>query len=213
MGGCGLDSSGWGEGSVTGSLEYNNELFRSINCNFLTGWATVSFARRILPYLVSSLLSLWTPVAALSWNSIECRAIGGLVLVSWGGVRLSPLIGLLYQPWMIHHDECGAVSGMRIGRRNRSTRRKPAPVPLFPPQIPQYLTWARTQTAAVRIRRLTASDMTRPNSRGYSVLIIFSAVSTTMETLRTCDVWIVLSPVHSCGVWYGARSSDTLSLN
>jgi hypothetical protein len=26
--------------------------------------------------------------------------------------------------------------GMRIGRGNRSTRRKPAPVPLHPPQIP-----------------------------------------------------------------------------
>jgi hypothetical protein len=33
---------------------------------------------------------------------------------------------------------------MRIGRGNRSTRRKPAPVPLCPPQIPHDLTWART---------------------------------------------------------------------
>jgi hypothetical protein len=28
-------------------------------------------------------------------------------------------------------DECGAVGGMRIDRGNLSTRRKPAPVPLF----------------------------------------------------------------------------------
>jgi hypothetical protein len=59
---------------------------------------------------------------------------------SWGKVGLSPLgtaatTGLLYQPQTID-DECGAVGGMRIGRRNRSTRRKPAPVPLSPPQIP-----------------------------------------------------------------------------
>jgi hypothetical protein len=52
-------------------------------------------------------------------------------------VRL-PLTGLLYQPWMID-DECAAVGGMRIGRGNQSTRRKPAPVPLCPPQIPHDL--------------------------------------------------------------------------
>jgi hypothetical protein len=51
-----------------------------------------------------------------------------------------PLIGLLYQPRMFDDDdECGAVGGMRIGRGNRSTRRKPAPVPLCPPQIPHDL--------------------------------------------------------------------------
>jgi hypothetical protein len=30
----------------------------------------------------------------------------------------------------------GEFGGMKIGRRNRSTRRKPAPAPLCPPQIP-----------------------------------------------------------------------------
>jgi hypothetical protein len=76
-------------------------------------------------------------------------------LVSWGGVRLSPLgrrplFGLVYQPRMIdddHDDECGAVGGMRIGRGNRSTRRKPAPMPLYPPQIQHDLTWPRTRAA------------------------------------------------------------------
>jgi hypothetical protein len=33
-------------------------------------------------------------------------------------------------------NEYGAVSEMTIGRGNRSTRRKPAPVPLSPPKIP-----------------------------------------------------------------------------
>jgi hypothetical protein len=45
---------------------------------------------------------------------------------------------------------------MRIGRRNRSTRRKLAPVPLCQQQIPHELTWARTRAAAVGSRRLTA---------------------------------------------------------
>jgi hypothetical protein len=48
-----------------------------------------------------------------------------------------PLIGLLYQPPMIDDDdECGAVSGMRIGRGNQSTRSEPAPLLLSLPQVP-----------------------------------------------------------------------------
>jgi hypothetical protein len=37
-------------------------------------------------------------------------------------------------------NEYGTVGGMIIDRRNRSTRRKPASVPLCPPQIPHELT-------------------------------------------------------------------------
>jgi hypothetical protein len=85
------------------------------------------------------------------------------LLVSWGGVRVQlllwPVFGLLYQSRMV--DECGAVGGMRIDRGNRSTRRKPATVPLCPPQIPYDLTWARTRAAAVGSRRLTAWAMAR----------------------------------------------------
>jgi hypothetical protein len=60
-------------------------------------------------------------------------------------VKLSPL-GTSVTNWsvvsapMIDDDECGAVRGMRIGRGNRSTRRKPAPVPLYQPHIPHDLT-------------------------------------------------------------------------
>jgi hypothetical protein len=73
-------------------------------------------------------------------------------------VRLSPLgtaakTGLLNQPRMI--DEYGAFGGMRIGRGNRSTRRKPARAPLCPPQIPHDQTRARTRVAAVGSQRLT----------------------------------------------------------
>jgi hypothetical protein len=51
---------------------------------------------------------------------------------------------------------CGAVGGMRIGKGNRSTRKKAAQIPLFPPQIPYDLTWDRTRAAAIGSRRLTA---------------------------------------------------------
>jgi hypothetical protein len=37
---------------------------------------------------------------------------------------------------MIDDGDCGPIGGIKIGRGNRSTRRKPAPVPLSPPQIP-----------------------------------------------------------------------------
>jgi hypothetical protein len=54
----------------------------------------------------------------------------------WGeaGVLMvrRPLFGLMYQPQITDDDECGAVGEMRIGKGNRSTRRKPAPVPFCP---------------------------------------------------------------------------------
>jgi hypothetical protein len=59
-------------------------------------------------------------------------------------------------------DDYGAVGGIRIGRGNRSTRRKPALVPLCPSQIPHDLTWHRTRAAAVESQRLTAWAMARP---------------------------------------------------
>jgi hypothetical protein len=83
--------------------------------------------------------------------------------VGWDWVHLPrrPIFGQLYQPRMID-DECGVVGGMRIGKGNRSTRRKPPPVPLRPPQISHDLTWNRTRAAAVGSRRLTAWAMARP---------------------------------------------------
>jgi hypothetical protein len=77
------------------------------------------------------------------------------------GVRLSLLgsaaiTGLLYQPQMIDDADYGAIGGMEIGRGNRSTRRKPAPAPLCPPQIPHDLTRAGNRVAMVGSQRLTA---------------------------------------------------------
>jgi hypothetical protein len=73
-----------------------------------------------------------------------------LLFIILSGFRLSPrgtaaTTGLLYQPQMIDVD-CGAVGGMGIIRGNRSTRRKPAPVPLCPPQVPHDQTRAPSVT-------------------------------------------------------------------
>jgi hypothetical protein len=58
--------------------------------------------------------------------------------------------------------EDGEVGGLKIGRGNRNTRRKPAPAPICPPQIPLDQTRARMRATTVRSQRLTASTMVRP---------------------------------------------------
>jgi hypothetical protein len=49
-----------------------------------------------------------------------------------GTLGTAAITGLLYQPRMI--GDCGEIGGIKIGRGNRSTRRKPAPASLCPPQ-------------------------------------------------------------------------------
>jgi hypothetical protein len=70
-----------------------------------------------------------------------------LIRIVGGGVQLVPL-GTSATNWPValapgdYDDE--EFGGMMIGRRNRNTRRKPAPVPLCPPQIPHDLTGRET---------------------------------------------------------------------
>jgi hypothetical protein len=56
-----------------------------------------------------------------------------------GGVQLGPLGTAATNrptvPTPGDYDD-GEIGGMMTGRGNRSTRRKPAPVPLCPPQTP-----------------------------------------------------------------------------
>jgi hypothetical protein len=110
---------------------------------------------------------------SLSWEAPSCAATQELTSILWnpkklqlnlysGGWNQGPLdtaatSGLLCQPR--DYDD-GEIGGM-IGRGNRSTRRKLAPVPLCPPQTPHG---ARTGTraAAVGSQRLTAWATARP---------------------------------------------------
>jgi hypothetical protein len=95
-------------------------------------------------------------------KNFELNILIFLSFLGWGETLVHlvrrPLIGLLYQPRILD-DECGAVGGIRIGRGNRNTRRKTNPVPLCPPRIPYFLTWARTRAAAVGTWRLIAWAM------------------------------------------------------
>jgi hypothetical protein len=67
---------------------------------------------------------------------VACRF---LIRIVGGGVQLGPLGTLATNrpvvPSPDDYDD-GEIGGMMIGKGNRSTRRKPAPVPLCPPQTP-----------------------------------------------------------------------------
>jgi hypothetical protein len=94
-----------------------------------------------------------------------------------GGVLLGPLgTAATFRsivPGSSDYDD-EDIDGMMIGKGNRSSRRKPAPVPLCPPQTP-HAAPTRTRAAAVRSQRLTAWSMARPRvrsllSRTFSLL-------------------------------------------
>jgi hypothetical protein len=76
-----------------------------------------------------------------------------------GGFQLDPL-GTAVTDWPIvpapgEYDD-GEFSAMKIGRRNRNSRRKPAPAPRCPPEIPRAQTRDQTRGAAMGSQRLTA---------------------------------------------------------
>jgi hypothetical protein len=73
--------------------------------------------------------------------NIESNNFNADDVASCGGVRLSPLCTYVTNWPIVPAPDDGAVGGMRIGRRNRSTRRKPAAMPLCPPQNPHDVTW------------------------------------------------------------------------
>jgi hypothetical protein len=58
----------------------------------------------------------------------------------------------------------GEFGGIKIGRGNRSIRRKAAAAPFCPPQIPLHQNRARTRAAAVGSQWLAAWAMARPSS-------------------------------------------------
>jgi hypothetical protein len=110
-----------------------------------------------------------SPLTSLtSWPLSRCLEFH-IYIFCLSGVGLSPLgtaatSGLLYKPQTIDEGDFGAVGGSKIGRGNRSTRRKPVPAPLCPPQIPHDQTRARTWAAAVGSQQLTAWAMAWPSS-------------------------------------------------
>jgi hypothetical protein len=79
-----------------------------------------------------------------------------------GAFGTAATTGLLYQPRVIGDGDCGEIGGMNIIKGNRSARRKPAPTPLCPPQIPlinvtkanklsEFSSWLPTFQCAFRV--------------------------------------------------------------
>jgi hypothetical protein len=88
-------------------------------------------------------------------NFVRKKNVIGIV---GGGVQLGPLGTAATRRPIVpapgDYDD-GEIGGMMIGRGNRSTLRKPVPVPLCPPQNP-YAARTRTRAAAVGSQRQTA---------------------------------------------------------
>jgi hypothetical protein len=86
-----------------------------------------------------------------------------LIGILGGGVQLGPLgTAATNRPIVPAPDDYddGEIGGLS-GRGNRSSRRKPAPVPLCPPQTP-HAARTRTRAAAMGSQRLTAWATARP---------------------------------------------------
>jgi hypothetical protein len=84
-------------------------------------------------------------------------------MIVGGGVQLGPLDTVVTNRPIVpvpgDYDDV-EIGGM-IGRGNRRSRRKPAPMPLCPPQT-SHAARTRTRAAAVGSQRLTASATAWP---------------------------------------------------
>jgi hypothetical protein len=65
-------------------------------------------------------------------SNLASRGYYFFIILKWG--ETAATTGLLYQPQMIR--DSAAIGGIKIGRGNRSIRKKPSPEPLCPPQNP-----------------------------------------------------------------------------
>jgi hypothetical protein len=123
---------------------------------------------------------------------------GFLIGIVGGGVQLCPLGTAATNRPIVpppgDYDD-GEIGGI-IGRRNRSTRRKPAPVSLCPPQTP-HAARTRTRAASVGSQRLTAWATARPRAglgRGPRAML-GSVQSGTSVSMHVFMAWC-LSIVH-----------------
>jgi hypothetical protein len=120
-------------------------------------------------------------------------------LVSWGGVRPSALGTSITNYSIIPapddgDDECRAVGEMRIGRGNRSTLRKPAPVPLCPPQTPHAVR-TRPRVATVGSQRLTAWATARPYIACLFFCLVCEAIATAATPGLLCQPRVIVKMI------------------
>jgi hypothetical protein len=99
----------------------------------------------------------------------------------------------------------GAIGGMKTGRGNRSTRRKPTPTPLCPPQNPTWQTRSRTPDRS--------GGKSAANRLSYGAAF-FSPISSplttrrfTVEVFDPASTWITIQPKNKMVVFceYSAK--------
>jgi hypothetical protein len=119
--------------------------------------------------------------------------------------KLGPLCtSAIYWPVVPAPGDCedGEFGGMKIGRGNRSIRRKPAPAPLSLPQIPLDQTRARTRVAAVGSQRQTAWAMARPGLKVTSLARnSFSYLHHVLTLSHVVQEEVLTSTHQSQGYW------------
>jgi hypothetical protein len=90
----------------------------------------------------------------------------------------------------------GEIGRMKIGRGNQSTRRKPTPVPLCPPQTP-HAAQMRTRAAAVGSQRLTARATARPSG---AMFCLYKENNKLRDRKKKC-IYSTYSPLSSTHLW------------
>jgi hypothetical protein len=143
-------------------------------------WKTVTF---ILMYLLLQQQCCYLEEGFRQWWGC---ALFIFIPIEGGESKLGPLgTAAIYYPIVPAPGDCedGEFGGMKIGRGNRSSRRKPAPAPLCPPQIPLEQTRAQTRAAAVGSQRLTSWAMARPPVCALPIQIWLLLLSSSAPTL------------------------------
>lgn len=108
---------------------------------------------------MDAVLSITYATVPLHWHTTHyhCHHFKFLNLHNGGWSQLSPpgtaATNRPIVPAPCDYDD-GEIAGMMIGRGNRSTLKKPAPLPFFPQQILYDLSWDRTQAATVGSQHL-----------------------------------------------------------
>jgi hypothetical protein len=162
--------------TMEASVEFQRSIYLSIYDSRTICWALVAFSASwsftqsvcLLGRGIGPSQGRYLHTGQHKQNKRTQTSMHCYLFIILNGVRLSPhgtaaTTGLLYQPLMIDDGDCGSIGGMKIGRGNWSTRRKPAPATLCPPQMPNAHTRARSQAAdAVVSQRLTAWANVRP---------------------------------------------------
>jgi hypothetical protein len=129
-------------------------LLYSIRCNTnlpLTQWCMPISHTFIVTFVLVEQAVLWTTAvrkdigstASVKWNNfVKEIDAGNIIIISiLSRLRLSPLgtAATTGQPQMINDGDCGVIGGMEVGRRSRSTRRKPATMSFIHHKF--HMTW------------------------------------------------------------------------